>query len=191
MTRQEIMANRILPKKAVDDIIWQYEMAHYPSYEEIRDSDEEIDTVSRTYVSPEKVQKMPPEEVVDYLANINTDYDTNTTDGIVRLLALATGRTEDDIRQAVFGTGEFNAKKFYQPTDLQKDCIRLTFKLSEAKKKHPEINTQDFKQWPEEMQREFDRIYNQLPEGAWDEFWGECSGYIQYYMKNGIPLWLY
>lgn len=191
MTRQEIMANRILPKQAVADIISQYQSAHYPSFEELRYSDHEIDTASLTYVSPEKVQRMPPEEVVDYLANTGKDYETNTTSGIVRLLALATGRTENDISQAVFGTGDFDAKKFYQPTALQKECIRLAYRLNMAKQNNPGINAADFSQWPAELQDDFRRIYGKVPTGGWDEFWGECSDYIQQYMENGAPLWLY
>lgn len=190
MTRTEIMANRILPQQAVDDIIRQYEMEHYPSYEELRDSDEEIDTASRTYISPEKVQRMPPEDVVDYLANVYKDYDTNTTDGIVKLLALATGRTEDAIRNAVFGTGEFDARKFYQPTEKQKEILRFVFKATVQLAK---INVKwtDWQKWPKDLWREWTDLINTLPDEAVDENIQECKEYIQYYIDNGIPLWLY
>lgn len=190
MTREELMANRILPKEAVDDITWAYQQEHYPSYEEIRDSDEEIDTASRTYISPEKVQRMPPEEVVDYLVECDGHYDVRSCDGILHLLSVATGRTEDDLRQAIFGTGTFDAKKFYQPTELQKRTIKFLFKIA-PKLAELNIPFDDYKKWTKEMQDEWSDITSQVPDEAVNEVFGEVNEYIGYYLKNGMPLWLY
>lgn len=187
------MANRILSKDVVGLVSTGYWQDNYPSWEEItggEETDEET-IAERTYISPEKIQRMPPEEIVDYLVmSGDRRYEVRDCDTIIRVLSAATGRTEDELRSAIFGVGDFDARKFYQPTDLQKRVIRFVFSAT-IKLTAKGLKFSEFKTWPKEYQKAWENLIDEIPDEELKEFTSDTKEYIDYYMKNGIPSWLY
>lgn len=193
MTKKDLMANRILSNEVVDIISNAYYMDNGPSWEKMTDGNEMDEDViaQRRYISPEKVQRMPPEEVVDYLVTSGyKKYEVRDCDTIIHVLSAATGRSEEELRNAIFGEGDFDARKFYQPTDLQKRVIRFvfstTFKLQEM-----DLKWSEYKTWPKKFQNAWTKLVEEIPDEAMEEFTNDTKEYIEYYLKNGIPSWLY
>lgn len=193
MTKKDLMANRILSKEIVEIVSSIYHVDNYPSWEEIT-SGEELDEetiAERTYISPEKIQRMPPEEIVDYLVESGRKgYEVRDCNSLIHVLSAATGRTEDELRNAIFGVGDFDARKFYQPTDLQKRVIRFVFAAT-IKLTAKGLKFSEFKTWPKKLQEAWTKLINEIPEGGSDEFIYDTRDYINYYVKNGVPSWLY
>lgn len=182
------MANRILPREVVDIITEAYHERFIPDYHE--EVDEEVLAEMR-YISPERIQRMPPEEIVDELiASGCPRYEVRDTKTLIHVLSVATGRTEDELRNAIFGVGDFDAKKFYQPTDLQKRVIRFVFAAT-LKLAEKGLKWSEFKTWPKEYQEAWSKLVDEIPDKALTEFTNDTKEYIDYYMKNGIPSWLY
>lgn len=180
MTREEIMAARILPKQVVREIREMYWADNEPYFEvhcaEDEPTEEEI--AAKKYISPEKVQRMPPETVTDYLVRRHR---IESADDVIRILSVATGRGEDDLRQAIFGEGRFEEKDFYYPTETQKEIIKFRFR-------YLEYGSENI---PEKAKKEFDVLMRQVPEEAREENIKEAVAYIKHYADTGIyPAWL-
>lgn len=193
MTRLELMANRILSEDVIDIVTNLYYLENRPTWEETMSGEEmdEDEIAERTYISPKKIQRMPPEEIVDYLV-VSGDgkYEVRDCDTIIRVLSAATGRTEDELRNAIFGIGDFDAKKFYQPTDLQKRVMKFVF-ITTAKLHEKGLTWANYSTWPKEYQDAWGKLVAEIPENATEEFTKDTQEYIKYYMANGIPSWLY
>lgn len=186
MTREEIMANRILPKEVVDIIAEDYRESLIPDYHE--DYDEE-ELAQKRYISDEKIQRMPPEEVVDVLVQY-PQYEVRKTDDIIKVLSAATGRTEDELRNAIFGIGDFDAKKFYQPTEKQKAIMKAVFSIHD-RIKNINVDWLDYDHWPQDCKDDWDKVLEDVPDEALLSEMKEVNGYIDYYIKHGVPSWLY
>lgn len=186
MTREEIMANRILPKDAVDIISDDYWMSFIPDYQEEYDEEE---LAQKRYISHEKIQRMPPEEVVDVLVQYH-QYEVRKSDDIIKVLSVATGRTEDELRNAIFGVGDFDAMKFFQPTEQQKAVIKAVFSIS-VKINDAGIEWKDYKNWPQVCKDEWHNVLKDIPKEAIPSEMKDVDEYIKFYLKNGIPSWLY
>lgn len=187
------MTNRILSKEVVGIVSSVYKDDNYPSFEKLEDIGEDHDEIvaERTYISPERIQRMPPEEVVDYLANgFSKEYHVTDCDSLIHVLSAATGRTEDELRNAIFGVGDFDAKKFYHPTDQQKAIIRAIFAILDRLGKAG-VKWEDHDNWPQDCKDEWDKATEGIPAEAIPSEMNDVNSYIGYYMKNGIPTWLY
>lgn len=186
MTREELMANRILSKEVVDTISEDYRESFIPDFNE--DYDEE-ELAQKRYISDEKIQRMPPEEVVDVLIQY-PQYEIRDSDGIIKVLSAATGRTEDEIRNAIFGIGDFDAKKFYQPTEKQKAIMKAVFSIHDRLQK-VHINWLDYDHWTQDCKDDWDKVLEDVSVEALPSEMKEVSEYIDYYVKHGVPSWLY
>lgn len=180
MTRKEIMANRLLDKEIVDEIREAYAGEHVPS--NLSDYDDE-ELAEMRYISPEKVQRMSPEEVIYYLISIG--HKAESAEDILRLLAIATGREEKELSDAIFGEGGFSPMQYYEPTPLQKKAIKIIAELRETASipSAPEM-------WPKDLAKRWEEICDKVPEADTD-FFKECGEYLRYYTKEGgMPYWL-
>ena len=186
MTKTEIMQNRILSKEAVEEVTEIYHDWHRPDFHENL-TEEECE--ERMYISPERVQRMSPEDVFEHLCEYY-GYNADTVHGMIPLLAIATGRTEEDVRTAIFGSGEFDPMKFYQPTAKQKVIIKFFLKVAPELLKQG-VHFGDYSKWPQATKDEWEQITKDVPSEASTEFYGEVNQYIQYYTTNGIPNWCY
>lgn len=174
------MTSRILPKQVVKEIRRMYWEDTEPYFEVncIEDEPTEEEIASKKYISPEKVQRMPPETVTDYLVR---KHRIESSDDIIRILSVATGREEDDLRQAVFGEGKFEEKDFYYPTEIQKEIIKFRFRYLQ----YGSDNV------PEKIKEEFDALMRQVPQESREENIKEAVAYIKHYSDTGIyPAWL-
>lgn len=189
MTRKELMLNRILDKNTVAQIRawWQAERYSLDMADENED-----DYQRQMYISDEKIQRMPPEEISDILLDdeFSGIGERPTTDDFIRILSAATGRTEQELRDAIFGTGSFNAVDFYRPTERQKKAIKFYFKTGQRLAER-NLGMGDFDKWPEEYQKEWMQILDEFPEEARNEDFSEIKKYIKFYTDNGMPHWLY
>lgn len=180
------MANRILSKDVVDIIAEDHWESFIPDYHEEVDEEE---LAQKRYISDEQIQRMPPEDVVDVLVQY-APYEVHDTDGIIKVLSAATGRTEDELRNAIFGVGDFDAKKFYQPTEKQKAIMKAVFSITERLRK-VNIDWMDYDHWPKDCKDDWDKVLEDVPDEAVVSEMHEVNEYIAYYSKHGIPLWLY
>lgn len=186
MTKTEIMENRILSTETVEEVMESYHQCNWPDYHEDLSEEERKE---RMYISPERIQRMSPENVFEYLCDYH-GYNPDTLTGMIPLLAIATGRTDEEVKTAIFGSGEFNPMKFYQPTDKQKNVIKFIFKVSpELAKKG--VSFAEYAKWPQTVKDEWEKFTNDVPDEATNEFFGEVGNYVRYYLANGIPNWLY
>lgn len=187
------MTNRILSKEVVGIVSSAYKDDNYPSFEKLEDIGEDHDEIvaERTYISPERIQRMPPEEVVDYLANgFSKEYHVTDCDSLIHVLSAATGRTEDELRNAIFGIGDFDAKKFYQPTEKQKVIMKAVFSIHDRLQK-VHINWLDYDHWTQDCKDDWDKVLEDVSTEALPSEMKEVSEYIDYYVKHGVPSWLY
>lgn len=188
MTREELMANRILPKEVVDIITESYHEQFIPDYHEEVDEDKLAEI---RYISPEKIQRMPPEEIVDELVVSGyPQYEVRDAKTLIHVLSVATGRAEDELRNAIFGVGDFDAKRFYQPTEKQKAIMKAVFSITERLKK-VNIDWMDYEHWPKDCKDDWTKVFEDVPDEAVVSEMNEVNEYIAYYSKHGVPLWLY
>lgn len=191
MTREEIMENRILPKDVVDDIATIYQQDNSPTWEEMTGDNQpdEDEVAQREYISNERIQRMTPEEILDILIGY-PKYEVKDSNSLIRMLSVATGRTEDELRNAIFGMGDFDTRKFYQPTEKQKTIIKAIFSIAKKLNKAG-IKWHDYRHWTQECKDDWNKAFEDVPEEAVPSEMEEINGYIQYYLKHGIPLWLH
>lgn len=188
MTREELMANRILSKEVVDIITESYKEQFIPDYHEEVDEDK---LAEMRYIAPEKIQRMPPEEIVDELVVSGyPQYEVRDTKTLIHVLSVATGRTEDELRNAIFGVGDFDAKKFYEPTEKEKAVIKAVFSIT-VRLNEKNIDWMDYENWPQDCKADWSKVLEDVPGEAIASEMKEVGGYIRYYMDNGIPMWLY
>lgn len=166
------MGNRILSGEVVDTIKMEYEAENTPDYHE----NINYETAAQMqYISNEKIQRMQPEKVVDVLLD-SGQYNIKNTGDLISILSAATGRSAEDLRTAVFGTGPFDEKEFYEPTELEKKAIKCFIKSAGESSCN--------------LDEELDKIYKQLKDEAIPEFNSEVKSYLHYYLENGLPSWL-
>lgn len=182
------MENRILPKDVVDIIAESYHEQFIPDYHEDVDEDK---LAEMRYISHEKIQRMPPEEIVDELVVSGyPQYEVRDTKTLIHILSVATGRTEDELRNAIFGVGDFDTRRFYEPTGKEKAVIKMVFSIIGRLRKTG-IKWGDYAHWTQDCKDDWDKVLEDIPTEAVSSEMKEVSGYIEYYMKNGVPTWLY
>lgn len=188
MTREEIMENRILDSRTVRLLrdIWAGRHVHTELNPE--------DAYAEMYISDEKIQRLPPEEITDMMLDDRHQGTPGgaleTTDSIFKILAVATGRPEGELREAVFGTGAFDPGKFYEPTPLQKEAIRVLYAVYTAVGNADGTDLEDMGTWPPSLAGKWRRIVAQVPDDGMSEFVGECRERLRGYIDGGIPYWL-
>ena len=184
MTYKEIILNRILDKKTVNEIQSWWADTHVPDYHLNLDEDE---IAAMEYISKEKVQRIPPREIADILMERRQPKDM---DGILDILSASTGRSRQELSDAIFGVGSpDDMQGFYNPT--QKERILLKFKVAFAKEKCKNKSlTSDQETWTDELKALWEKVEKAIPEEAFDEANEEADRYLKRYVKQGFPEWL-
>lgn len=183
MTYKEIILNRILDKKTVSEIQSWWADTHVPDYHLNLDDDE---IAAMEYISNEKVQRMPPCEVADILMERRQP---KNMDGILDILSASTGRSKQELSDAIFGVGSpDDMAGFYEPT--KKERILLKFKVAFAKEKAKNKSlTSDRKTWTDELNALWADVEKAIPDEAFDEANEEANKYLKRYIKQGFPEW--
>ena len=185
MTRKELMENRILSK----DVIETVKRNHYYSFvPDFRKGYDEEDLAEKRYISSEAIQRLQPEKVVDILLNEGGKYEVKNTNDIIRILSAATGRSDDELRTAIFGEGTFDEKKFYEPTEKQKEVLKAIMYITD--KIGHKVNWNDYEHWPEDCKKKWEDVLDDIPAEAIPSEMHEIDGYLEYYINNGFPVWL-
>lgn len=179
MTRKEIITNRILDNKTVEEIKDSWATNHLYLDLDWDKAEEE------QYISSEKIQRMQPEEIVDLLLDRKSYPETAD---VIHILAVATGRTDKELSDLVFGTGTFDPYEFYEPTPLQKEVLRF-FQRVVRGLKGTGIKFSDYDHWPEKYKKEYDQIRDKFPRGSLPENMEDIWEYVERYNKNGTPSW--
>lgn len=179
MTRKEIITNRILDNKTVEEIKESWATNHLYLDLDWDKAEEE------QYISSEKIQRMQPEEIVGLLLDRKSYPETAD---VIHILAVATGRTDQELSDLVFGTGTFDPYEFYEPTPLQKEVLRF-FQRVVRGLKGTGIKFSDHDHWPEKYKKEYDQIRDKFPRGSLPENMEDIWEYVERYNKNGTPSW--
>jgi hypothetical protein len=184
MTYKEIILNRILDKKTVSEIQSWWADTHVPDYHINLDEDE---IASAEFISKEKVQRMPPRKVADILMERRQP---KNMDGILDILSASTGRSKQELSDAIFGVGSpDDMRGFYNPTE--KERILLKFKVAFAKEKAKnKFLTSDQETWTDDIKVLWKDVEKAIPDEAFDEANEEADKYLERYIKQGFPEWL-
>lgn len=184
MTYKEIILNRILDKETVSEIQSWWADNHVPDCHLNLDDDE---IASAEYISKEKAQRMPPREVADILVERKQP---QNIDGILDILSASTGRSKDELSDAIFGVGSpDDMDGFYEPTNKEKTLLKFKVAFAKEKLKDNSI-TFDMETWPESLKEEWNEVEKEVPEEAFDEANKEAKKYLKKYIKTGFPSWL-
>lgn len=194
MTKEEIMKNRVLTKEAVETVQHGYKYENQSDKEIDWDDEDAYEQMQaqrqKEYISPEAVQTMAPEEVFHYLIQGDpcATFCGNPEEGFFRLLSDATGRSVDDLKDAVFGTGEFDKYKYYEPTPIQKRLIRY-FTWLYLKLGNP--TSIPLSEWPKECLDAGMEIIKDIPKEKRNEEYKNALEYVDYYAKRkNFPHWV-
>lgn len=184
MTYKEIMLDRILDEKTVNEVREFWASTHAPDFGSDCTEDERKEM---EYISDEKIQRMPPRKVADILLN---DKPARNVGEMVNILSRATGRLSKDIYTAIFGVGdESDMDGFYNPTEYEKMLIQFKVDYALAKGMDGSIGT-DCKFWPIYLKAEWDNVCDTIPEEAFNEANEEANRYLKSYMMFGFPSWV-
>ena len=184
MTYKEIMLDRILDEKTVNEVREFWASTHAPKFGS--DCTEE-ERKEMEYISNEKIQRMPPHKVVDALLYIKP---ARNVKDIIGILSRATGRSTKEIYTAIFGVGdESDMDGFYNPTEYEKMLIQFKVDYALAKGMDGSIGT-DCKFWPIYLKAEWDNVCDTIPEEAFNEANEEANRYLKDYMMFGFPSWV-
>ena len=184
MTYKEIMLDRILDEKTVNEVREFWASTHAPKF---GSGCTEDDRKEMEYISDEKIQRMPPCKIAAILLERKP---ARNVEELVSILARATGRLPKDIYTAIFGIGdESDMDGFYSPTKNEKMLIQFKVDFALAKGKDKSIGT-DYKSWPCYLKEEWDEICKSIPEEAFNEANEEANRYLKNYMKLGFPSWV-
>ena len=97
MTYKEIMLDRILDEKTMNEVREFWASTHAPKFGSDCTEDERKEM---EYISNEKIQRMPPCKIAAILLERNP---ARNVDEMVDVLSRATGRLSKDIYTAIFG----------------------------------------------------------------------------------------
>ena len=184
MTYKEIMLDRILDEKTMNEVREFWASTHAPKFGSDCTEDERKEM---EYISNEKIQRMPPCKIAAILLERNP---ARNVDEMVDVLSRATGRLSKDIYTAIFGIGgESDMDGFYSPTENEKMLIQFKVDYAIAKGLDGSIGT-DCKFWPIYLKAEWDKVCNTIPEEASNEANEEANRYLKSYMKFGFPSWV-
>ena len=184
MTYKEIMLDRILDEETVNEVREFWASTHAPEFGSDCTEDERKEM---EYISDEKIQRMPPHEVVDVLLDSKP---AKSVKDMIGILSRATGRSPKDIYTAIFGIGdESDMDGFYTPTEYEKMLIQFKVDYALAKGLDGSIGT-DCKFWPLYLKAEWDNVCDSIPEEAFNEANEEADRYLKNYMKFGFPSWV-
>lgn len=184
MTYKEIMLDRILDEKTVNEVREFWASTHAPKFGSDCTEDERKEM---EYISDEKIQRMSPHKVVDALLYIKP---ARNVKDMIGILSRATGRLPKDIYTAIFGIGdESDMDGFYSPTKNEKMLIQFKVDYALAKGMDSSIGT-DCKFWPLHLKAEWDNVCETIPEEAFNEANEEANKYLKNYVKFGFPSWL-
>ena len=184
MTYKEIMLDRILDEKTVNEVREFWASTHAPKFGSDCTEDERKEM---EYISNEKIQRMPPCKIAAILLERKP---ARNVEELVSILARATGRLPKDIYTAIFGIGdESDMDGFYSPTKNEKMLIQFKVDYAIAKGLCGFIGT-DSKFWPIYLKAEWDEICKSIPEEAFNEANEEANKYLKNYVKFGFPSWL-
>jgi hypothetical protein len=180
MTYKEIKLNRILDKETVQNIKEWWLSVHYD------DSDDPDEREELTYISDEKVQRLPLEEVAYILFD---GKGINSLDEAMHIFMKATGRSYDDLYTAIFGEGSDDDVE-YEPTRMEKLVIELNFALAIEMKKDKSVKREDFNSWPKYLKDLWIKMLKEHPDYTLKEAREESLKYLKRYEKIGYPKWL-
>lgn len=184
MTYKEIILNRILDKKTIVEIQSWWADTHVPDYHLNLDDDE---TAAAEYISKEKVQRMPPREIADILMERRQP---KNTDEILNILSASTGRSRQELSDAIFGVGSpDDMQNFYSPTKNERILLKFKVAFSKEKTKNKSL-TSNQKTWTDELKALWADVEKAIPEEAFDEANEEANMYLKRYVKQGFPEWL-
>lgn len=194
MTKEEIMKNRVLDKDTVETVQYGYKVEHKPEKEINWDDEDAYEQMQaqrqREYISPEAVQTMAPEEVFHYLLQGDPGalLDSTPEEGFLKLLSQATGRTVEELKGAIFGTGEFDKYKYYEPTPIQRRLIRY-FTWLYIRLGNP--TAIKLSEWPKECIDAGMEIIKDIPEEKRTEEYENALEYVNYYTaRKDFPHWV-
>lgn len=184
MTYKEIMLDRILDEKTMNEVREFWASTHAPDFGSDCTEDERKEM---EYISDEKIQRMSPHKVADVLLDRKP---AKSVKDVIGILSRATGRSPKDIYTAIFGIGdESDMDGFYSPTKYEKMLIQFKVDYALAKGMDSSIGT-DCKLWPLHLKAEWDNVCDTIPEEAFNEANEEANRYLKSYMMFGFPSWV-
>ena len=184
MTYKEIMLDRILDEKTMNEVREFWASTHAPKFGSDCTEDERKEM---EYISNEKIQRMPPCKIAAILLERNP---ARNVDEMVDVLSRATGRLSKDIYTAIFGVGdESDMDGFYNPTEYEKMLIQFKVDYVFAKGKDESVRM-DYDSWPDHLKTEWDKVSSHIPDEAFTEANDAANKYLKYYMKFGFPSWV-
>lgn len=184
MTYKEIMLDRILDEETVNEVREFWASTHAPEFGSDCTEDERKEM---EYISDEKIQRMPPHEVVDVLLDSKP---AKSVKDMIGILSRATGRSPKDIYTAIFGIGdESDMDGFYSPTKYEKMLIQFKVDYIFAKGKDESVRM-DYDSWPDHLKTEWDKVSSHIPDEAFTEANEEANRYFKNYVKFGFPSWV-
>lgn len=188
MTKTSLIASRQLPQYLIDAFRSSYRadaMEHTCEIEQDNeflnslfsnapDADSDFSSIypKLSYISDFKINRLPPEQILDRYLELHCPSLSSTAE-LLRLLSDVTGQSVSTLCAAIFGSGTYNPCSL-PPSPCALKVLRFHFQNSGVLS-------------DEQIRQGIFRILRNIPEGAFYETLDEVKAYLTYFRTHDLP----